>query len=148
MKPRYERVPVEWQQIDTDFNPGEIPNLVDGDETTGWQAGGPPNRPQRIEVNLKESHRIALVVLTVPDDGVEAASRLRVQASADGRNYFNARRFVLPESEPGNTGRFRVHVVLDAREARFLRFLEPRDELGEHGGLSLSEIELYENDSR
>lgn len=144
MKPSYRRVPLDAAQIATDFNPGEIANLVDGNPTTGWQAG-PPDRPQRIDVELKEPRRIALVVLEVPDDGVEAASRLRVQASMDGRNYFNARRFVLAESEPAGSGRSRVSVVLDPSSARFLRFIEPRDELG---GLSLSGIELYENDSR
>jgi Dolichyl-phosphate-mannose-protein mannosyltransferase/F5/8 type C domain len=145
MKPRYRRVPLEWQQIDTSFDSGEIPSLVDGDETTGLLAGEPHDRPQRIDVDLKESRRISLVVLAVPDDGVEAASRLRVQASTDGRNYFNARRFVLPESEPAAPGRSRVSVVLDSREARFLRFVEPRDG---PPGLALSEIELYENEPR
>jgi hypothetical protein len=146
LKPRYRRVPLGSASIETAFNPGEIPSLVDGDGTTSWRSGF-LDRPARIDVELAESRRISLVVLEVPDQALEAAVRLRVQASTDGRNYVNARRFALQESAPTSPGRSRVNVLLDSmgpEGARFLRFIEPRDEFG---GLDLSEIELYENDS-
>jgi 4-amino-4-deoxy-L-arabinose transferase-like glycosyltransferase len=143
LKPRYRRVPLAPPSIETGFNPGESAKLVDGEEETSWP-GGPFDRPLRIDVDLTESRRVSLVVLLLPDEAVEAALRLRVQASMDGRNYVNARRFAQPESKPGSSGRSRVNVLLEPRPARFLRFIEPREEFG---GLDLSEIELYENES-
>jgi 4-amino-4-deoxy-L-arabinose transferase-like glycosyltransferase len=146
LKPRYRRVPLAPASIESAFNPGEIPSLTDGDETTSWRAGF-FDRAVRIDVDLIEPRRVSLVVLEVPDRALEAAIRLRVQASTDGRNYVNARRFALPESEPARPGRSRVNVVLDPiwpEGARFLRFVEPRDEFG---GLELSEIEVYEKES-
>jgi hypothetical protein len=143
LKPRYRRVPLSPPSIETGFSPGEAPKLVDGDVETSWP-GASFDRPLRFDVDLAESRRVTLVILEVPEEAVEAATRLRIQASIDGRNYANARRFALPESKPGSAGRSRVTVLLEPRAARFLRFVEPRDDFGD---VDLSEIELYEPDS-
>jgi hypothetical protein len=140
LRPRYERIPLETTQLSSTSNPGELPNLLDGNPETRWE-GGPSERAARVEIELGARRRVGKIVLTVPDEGIEAAAGLRVLASLDGRNYFNARRFILSEAIPGAGGWMRQSILLGEGDARILRLSEPRDP---RGNLFLSEIEVYE----
>jgi 4-amino-4-deoxy-L-arabinose transferase-like glycosyltransferase len=145
LRPPHRLLAVEPGWLSASDRTADLPAAADGRLDTLWRTAGPQRRGDWLAVTLPEPAVLSRVELLLGAEARFAARQLRVEVSADGRQWQDAH--ALPgrapaELQPPGAELSQVLLLSPPREARVLRLVQTG--LGWRRRWGVAELRIYD----